>query len=100
MNSQKSSSILISCCIAFVLLLSLWGSFGQHLYAQQQLDNGEIVLNFDEDSHANDSFEQIGLISRTLSAIFVAHDSSYPSELVLHVLPGCYLPPDRPPESV
>lgn len=97
MNFPKPSSLLLNFCIAAMLLLSLWVSGAQDLWAQDVLENGETVLTLEADSHSNDSLEQVALISHTPPAIFVFHHSSYPQELAYTVLPNCFPPPERPP---
>lgn len=97
MNFMKSSSSLLSCCLAALLLFSLWVSGAQDLWVQDVQENGDIVLTLDADSHANDSFEQVALISRASLAVFVPHHVNYPQELAQVVVPNCFPPPDRPP---
>lgn len=80
-----------------MLLLSLWVSGAQELLTQNVLENGDIVLTLDADSHADDSSEQIALISPTPSALYVSHNAGYPQALAQPVLPNCFPPPDRPP---
>ncbi|MDO8347130.1 MAG: hypothetical protein Q7S85_04460 [Rugosibacter sp.] len=94
-------SILLSCCLAAVLLLSVWVSGAQDLWTQDVLENGDIVLTLDADAHADDSFEQLALVSDAPSAIFVPLNASYPQQLARAVLSDSFPPPDRPPaESV
>jgi cell division protein FtsX len=97
MNLMKLSSVLLSFFIAAVLLLSMWVAGAQDLYAQDVLENGEIVLTLDADSPSNDSLEQVALISRISYARFISHNDSYPQMLVRVVVPNCFPPPDRPP---
>ncbi len=97
----RFSFSLLSCCLAAVLLFSLWVSGAQDLWTQDVLENGDIVLTLDANVHADDSFEQLALVSRTHPAISVSQNASYPQQLTRLVLPGCFPPPDRPPaESV
>ena len=100
MSSRKPSSFLVIFCIISVLLLSLWTSGMQDLCVQHVLDNGDIVLELDTDSHANDSLEQTALIYRTPASIFVTHEAKYPAEFSPHLVSMGISPPDRPPESV
>lgn len=94
-------SMLLSCCLAAVLLFSLWVSGAQDLWTQDVLENGDIVLTLDADVHADDSFEQIALIPGIPPVIFVSHHASYPQQLARVVLSDSFPPPDRPPaESV
>jgi hypothetical protein len=97
MNFLKSPSLLLNCCIAIMLLLSLWMSGVQDLLAHNVLDNGDIELTLDADSHSNDSFEQTALISPTPSVLYVAHNADYPQLLARSVPSNCFTPPDRPP---
>lgn len=94
-------SVLISRCLAAVLLFSLWVSCAQDLWTQDVLENGDIVLTLDADAHADDSFEQLALVSDAPSAIFVSLNASYPQQLSRADLSDSFPPPDRPPaESV
>jgi hypothetical protein len=97
MNFLKSPSLLLNCCIAIMLLLSLWMSGAQDLLAHNALDNGDIALTLDADSHGNDSFEQTALISSTPSVLYVSHNTDYPQLLARPVPPNCFPPHDRPP---
>jgi hypothetical protein len=97
MNFLKSTSLLLNCCIAIMLLLSLWMSGAQDLLTHNVLDNGDIELTLDADSHGNDSFEQTALISPTPSVLYVSNDADYPQLLARPVPPNCFTPPDRPP---
>lgn len=95
------SSFLFRCCLAAVLLFSLSASGAQDLWVQDVQENGDIVLTLDADSHANDSFEQVALISSASLTVFASRHVNYPQELAQAVAPNCFPPPDRPPaESV
>jgi hypothetical protein len=98
MKCQRISSSIISCCITAVILLSLWVNAAQGLCVQHVQDNGDIVLDLDADSHANDSLEQVALITRTLGATFVSHNAFYQLDLAPTVPPSYFRPLDRPPE--
>jgi hypothetical protein len=89
--------LLFRCCLAALLLFSMWLSGAQDLWVQDVQENGDIVLTLDADSHANDSFEQAALISRVSLAVFVFHPAHYPQEMAQAVAPNCFPPPDRPP---
>lgn len=80
-----------------MLLLSLLMSGAQDLLAHNVLDNGEIELNLDADSHGNDSFELTALISPAPLVLYVSRNSVYPQMLARPVPPNCFTPPDRPP---
>jgi len=80
-----------------MLLLSLWVSGVQDLWAQDALENCDIVLTLDADSHADDSLEQDALLSLVLLTPSVLPDASYPHEMARAALPNCFPPPDRPP---
>ncbi len=96
-----SRSMLLSCCLATVLLFSLWVNGAQELWTHDVLENTDIELTLDADAHADDSFEQIALIVRIPPAIFVSHHASYPQQPARVVLSDSFPPPDRPPaESV
>lgn len=97
MNFQKFSSSLLNCFIAAMLLLSLWVSGAQDLWTQDALGNSDMVLTLDADAHADDSFEQVALISGALPAISILHNPGYPQRRSQPVLPNCFQPPDRPP---
>ena len=97
MKFPTYSSSLLKCCIAAVLFLSLWVSGAQDLCAQGVLENGKIVLTLDADTHADDAFEQVALISFAPTAIFASLHVRYPQQLAQTVLPNCFPPPDRPP---
>lgn len=90
-------SVLISCCLAAVLLFSLWASSAQNFWTQDVLENAEIVLTLDAGAHTDDSFEQIALIPGIPPAIFVPHHASYPQQPAASILSDCFPPPDRPP---
>lgn len=94
-------SVLLSCCLAAVLLFSLWVSGAQHFWTQDVLESADIELTLDADAHADDSFEQLALICRIPTAIFGSHHASYPQQAAHAVLSDSFPPPDRPPaESV
>lgn len=97
MNFLKSTSLRLNCCIAIMLLLSLWMSGVQDLLAHNVLDNGDIELTLDADSHGNDSVEQTALISPALSVLHVPHNADYSPLLARAIPPNCFTPPDRPP---
>lgn len=84
-------------CLAAMLLLSLWVSGAQDLWIQDVLENGEIELTLDADTHANDSQEQVALISVPLLAVYIAHHANAPLQPVRIVLSDLLSPPDRPP---
>lgn len=100
MSSRKSLLPLIIFCIVSVLLLSIWANSSQDLCVQHVLDNGDIVLELDTDSHIDDSLEQAALIARAPTLTLLTHDARYPLESALHIASLSFLPPDRPPESV
>lgn len=97
MNLPTYSSLLLKCCIAAVLFLSLWLSSAQDFLAQDVLETSDIVLTLDADAHADDAFEQFAMISHVPTAIFVSLHSRYPQQLSQTVLSNCFPPPDRPP---
>lgn len=99
MNYPKSSSLLLSCCIAVVLLFSLWTVGAQDL-AQHDV-HSEIAVAFDMDTHADDPVEQPGVLSRHMLSVFASAIFSYHKMLAQPVLSNSAPPPDRPPiESV
>lgn len=97
MNFPSFSSSLLRYCLATVLLLTLLVSGVQDLWAQDALENCDIVLTLDADTHSDDSPERDALLSRTPLSLSVSLDVSYPPELALAALPNCFPPPDRPP---
>lgn len=80
-----------------MLFLSLWVNGAQDFLAQDVLETSDIVLTLDADTHADDAFEQLALISRAPAAIFFSLHAHYPQQLAQAVLPNCFPPPDRPP---
>lgn len=97
MNFSVRPSALFRFCMALILLFSLWASAAQDMLTHNVLENGDIVLSLDADSHADDSFEQAALISHVLPAIFISHNPGYSQQRPQPVLPNCFPPPDRPP---
>lgn len=83
-----------------MLLLSLWMSGAQDLLAHNVLDNGNIELTLDADSHSNDSFEQTALISPAPPVLYVSRNAVYPQLPARPVPPNCFAPPDRPPAKL
>lgn len=99
MNSPWFSSSLLSCCLAVVLLFSLWLGGTQDL-AQHDV-HGDIAAMFDVDTHGDDPVEQFGILTRHALAVFVPSTRNYRSVSAQLVLSNSAPPPDRPPiESV
>jgi hypothetical protein len=99
MNFPKSSSLLLNCCLAIMLLLSLSISGAQNLLTHDELDNSAITLTIDADSNENDAFEQPALIPRMPSVLYVAHNAEYPPQPAKPISQNCFPPQDRPPAA-
>jgi len=90
---------LLRCCIAAMLLLSLWMSGAQDFWVQDALETGDIVLSLDADSNSDDPQRQDILFSHAQLVLSVPLDTSYPQELAQSVRHSYFSPPYRPPSA-
>lgn len=95
-----SGSFLFRCCLAAVLLLSLWVGGVQNFCVDQAVDASDIVLSVDGDSVADDAFDQLALFAGVSLPAIVFDVARYQQTQIRSIIPGYFTPPDRPPAEL